>query len=81
MRYQSRPEIVNAVRWWKHGDHPRVLKLDHESWGYLLGRIVHPGVWIVEGPLVNQIYILDDDIFRKRFVRIQDEDEPRTVGH
>ena len=53
-RYQKKPIIVEAVQWFKHGDHPAVLTgSDAGEAGFietLEGSLrVDPGDWIITG--------------------------------
>lgn len=79
-RYRSRTRTVLATQWFQHGDHVRVRKVavdpndhpeikahwDETSSGYLLGKRVRPGDFIVEEG-DGRIYILAEDEFGKRF--------------
>ncbi len=51
MKYQRRPEFVDAVRWWNHGDHPAVGKYTHPFHKRILGtlkdELVYPGNWVI----------------------------------
>lgn len=60
MKYRRKPEIVEAVQWWKHGDHQQVVEPSEEQmklWGIKKrngilitdDRIcsLEPGAWVV----------------------------------
>lgn len=66
-RYVKKQMVVEAVRWFKHGDHPAVIPdpADH-SIGYIdtpEGRLrVDCGDWIITG-IVGENYPCKPDVF------------------
>ena len=78
-RYRTRTRAVLATQWFQHGDHVCVRKIEvdpnddpaikahwDDSYGYLLGKQVKPGDWIIEEE-DRRIYILSEIEFNKRF--------------
>lgn len=52
-RYLKKQVVVEAVQWFKHGDHPAVTADGHDGNSYIdtpEGRLrVEPGDWIITG--------------------------------
>jgi hypothetical protein len=78
MQFRTKPVIVEATQWFKHGDHPAVslppsdepivamaLK-DHPEWGYLL-RHKSIGLIVVPGD-----WIIEDE--EEGYFRMRDND-------
>jgi hypothetical protein len=68
-RYLKKPLVVEAVQWFKHGDHPAVLAAGDAA-GYIdtpEGRLsVEPGDWIITG-VAGENYPCKPDIFAKLY--------------
>lgn len=77
MKYRKKPVVVEAVQWFRHGDHPYVKKMPHdllyncsgvraEDHGWIKtlegGHIVSPGDWIITG-VKGEHYSCKPDIF------------------
>jgi hypothetical protein len=72
-RYQKKPVVVDAVQWFRHGDHPAVVaESAGDPSGYIdtpEGRlIVKPGDWIITG-VAGENYPCKPDIFKKLYTR------------
>jgi hypothetical protein len=72
-RYVKKPVVVEAVQWFKHGDHPAVLaESPGDEFGYidtLEGRLtVQPGDWVITG-VAGENYPVKPDIFEKLYTR------------
>jgi hypothetical protein len=78
MKFRKKPVVIDAVQWFKHGDHPEVHKIEPERWpwmengrderGYIVtlesptGHVVTPGDWIITG-VKGEHYACKPDIF------------------
>ena len=66
MKYRKKPVIIEAVQWFKHGDHPMVKKHFKSDMGYIDtlegAHIVTPGDWIITG-VKGEFYPCKPDIF------------------
>jgi hypothetical protein len=72
-RYMKKPVVVEAVQWFRHGDHPAVTADPaDEATGYIdtpEGRLtVRPGDWIITG-VAGEHYPCKPDIFKKLYTR------------
>ena len=70
-RYVKKQLVVEAVQWFKHGDHPAVIADEgNESLGYidtLEGRLrIEPGDWIITG-IAGESYPCKADIFAQLY--------------
>ena len=79
-KYRRRPEIVDAVQWFKHGDHPAVKNpCCTSTHGHLKGSAHHdlpymtvaPGCWIItmEDGCVGRVTAED---FQKYYEPVED---------
>jgi hypothetical protein len=71
-RYQKKPVVVEAVQWFKHGDHPAVrAESGDDAFGYIdtpEGRLtVQPGDWVITG-VAGENYPCKPDIFEKLYI-------------
>ena len=71
-RYVKKPIVVEAVQWFRHGDHPAVVAdSGDDSVGYidtLEGRLrVEPGDWVITG-VAGEHYPCKPDIFAKLYM-------------
>jgi hypothetical protein len=71
-RYVKKPIVVEAVQWFKHGDHPAVIRdSGGDAVGYidtLEGRLrVEPGDWVITG-VAGENYPCKPDIFAKLYM-------------
>ena len=72
-RYLKKPITVDAVQWFRHGDHPAVVEgADNDGTGCIEtpeGRLtVEPGDWIITG-IAGEHYPCKPDIFAKLYTR------------
>ena len=70
-RYMKKQVVVEAVQWFKHGDHPAVVaESAGDATGYIdtpEGRLrVEPGDWIITG-VAGENYPCKPDIFQKLY--------------
>lgn len=70
-RYMKKQVVVEAVQWFKHGDHPAVVaESGGDPCGYVdtpEGRLkVAPGDWIITG-IAGENYPCKPDIFAKLY--------------
>lgn len=73
-RFRKKPVEVEAVRWFRPGDHPavrcRTIAGETEP-PHVRGRqgtvVVHPGDWIITEPDGSGHYPCADDIFRATY--------------
>ena len=71
-RYCTRPREVEAVQWFKYGDHPAVREYSPRPFGYITNvGMVHPTDWIVTDATGNRIVKAAD--FAEQFEEIGDE--------
>ena len=79
MKYQRRPEIIEATQWFNLGDHPDVDKDDSgyhcdrcksktHGWMEYYGYVVCPGDWIVTD--FRDTYPVSDEEFRDRYEQV-----------
>ena len=72
MRYRKKPVVIDAVQWFKMGDHPAVKRLVENDpvsgWVETLegGHIVTPGDWIITG-VKGEHYPCKPDIFEMTY--------------
>ena len=70
-RYLKKSVTVEAVQWFRHGDHPAVLEeTAREDLGYIdtpQGRVtVQPGDWIITG-IAGENYPCKPEIFEQLY--------------
>jgi hypothetical protein len=70
-RYLKNQLVVEAVRWFKHGDHPAVIAdPDDDTIGYIdtpEGRLrVDPGDWVITG-IAGENYPCKTDVFGRLY--------------
>ena len=73
-RYLKNQLVVDAVRWFKHGDHPAVFPDSADSSGDEIGYIdtpegrlrVEPGDWIITG-IAGENYPCKTDVFARLY--------------
>jgi hypothetical protein len=77
MKYRKKPVIIEATQWFKHGDHPAVLKLKELSpkygWVKTLegGHVVTPGDYIITG-IKGEHYPCKPDIFEATYDKVEE---------
>jgi len=65
MKFRKRPVVIDAVQWFKMGDHPAVTEFERgNGWVDTLegGHVVSPGDWIITG-VKGEHYPCKPDIF------------------
>ena len=69
-RYLKKSLVVEAVQWFKHGDHPAVAGSAEDAIGHIEtpeGRLrVEPGDWIITG-IAGENYPCKPDIFEQLY--------------
>lgn len=76
MKFRKKPVVVEAVQWFKHGDHPAIVALatasPHCGWIYTLegGHVVSPGDWIIT-EVNGEHYPCKPDIFEATYEPIE----------
>jgi hypothetical protein len=79
MKFRKKPVVIEAVQWFKMGDHPKVIKYsppgvvgysDTQGWIQTLegGHVVTPGDWIITG-VKGELYPCKPDIFEATYER------------
>ncbi len=85
MKYRKKPVVIDAVRFFKPGDHPAVVATDESPTGYGIATLEHtgikhevtPGDWIITG-VQGEHYACKPDIFEQTYEPFQtDESDPR----
>jgi hypothetical protein len=83
MKYRKKPVVINAVQWFKMGDHPGVLDgplddcpefiYEHHGWIQTLegGHIVTPGDYIITG-VMGEIYPCKEKIFKLTYEAVEE---------
>ena len=70
MKYRKKPVVIEAIQWFKMGDHPMVKKHFDTDMGYidtLEGMmLVTPGDYIITG-VVGETYPCKPDIFEMTY--------------
>jgi len=73
MKYRKKPVVIEAIQWFKMGDHPAVTRFRHdisESIGWVEtlegGHIVNRGDWIITG-VKGEHYPCKPDIFEMTY--------------
>lgn len=88
--WRKKPVVINAVQWFKHGDHYNVLQygestVDHMPMygkcGFIetLEGIAHviPGDWIITG-IKGEVYNCKDDIFQQTYEKVNESESNET---
>lgn len=78
MKFRKKPVVVDAVQWFKAGDHPAVdyggtddAGVDHYSIRTREGRmLVTPGDWIITG-IKGEFYPCKPDIFAATYEAVE----------
>jgi hypothetical protein len=84
-QYRKKPVVVEAIQWFKIGDHPKVTphsQKDGTGWIETLegGHIVTPGDWIIKG-VAGEIYPCKPDIFAMTYEPVTREEVVPVVPH
>lgn len=86
-KFRKKPVVIEAVQWFKDGDHPAVrratrdqaiglvpgLLWEHAGWVATLegGHVVKPGDWIITG-IKGENYPCKPDIFSATYEPVED---------
>jgi hypothetical protein len=70
MKYRKKPVVIEAVQWFRMGDHPAVLEDDRSPTGFaivtpentVIKHEVTPGDWIITG-VKGEVYPCKPDVF------------------
>jgi hypothetical protein len=69
-KYQHKPITVEAVQWFKMGDHPNVVPLGINGYGIMYKQtVVYPGDWIITSPN-GEISVVKDSEFRETYEEV-----------
>jgi hypothetical protein len=75
VKFRKKPVIVEAVQWFKQGDHPNVKPYNTPHFGWIDtlegGHIVTSGDWIITG-VHGEHYPCKPDIFEKTYERVEE---------
>lgn len=78
MKYRKKPVIIEATQWFKHGDHPQVMRYEHPESGKIGwistlegGHIVTPGDYIITG-IKGEHYPCKPDIFEATYEKVEE---------
>jgi len=77
--FRKKPVVVEAVQFWRPGDHPAVEATDKSPTGYAIktlenqetGQHVSPGDWIITG-VEGEHYPCKPDIFAATYEPVED---------
>ena len=78
-KYRRKPVVIEAVQWFKMGDHPEVKKYPHiKGYGYVDtpagGALVAPGYWIMESEESSLPYFpISPDEFVEHYEKVKEE--------
>lgn len=78
MKFRKKPVVIEAVQWFKHGDHPEVHQDDNSPTGYAMYTLentsikheVSSGDWIIKG-VNGEFYPVKPDIFEKTYEPVE----------
>ena len=82
MKFRKKPVVIEAIQWFKDGDHPSVIAYNGNDSGVsgygwiktLEGiHIVSPGDWIITG-IKGERYACKPDIFAVTYEPVNDND-------
>jgi len=81
-KFKTRVKEVDAVQWWKLGDHPDVEPCDpddpQDEYGWIAtlhgAGVVEPGDWVVTFPK-GEVLVYDEAWFREMFEPSETEGE------
>jgi hypothetical protein len=81
MKYRKKPIVVDAVQWFKDGDHPSVLRFNYDfdgSFKYGIQTLegtmwITPGCWIVGPGAQGEYWPVQDYIFKQTYEPVDDE--------
>ena len=77
MKYRKKPVIIEATQWFKHGDHPQVMRHERPEnskigWIWTLEgvNVVTPGDYIITG-IKGEHYPCKPDIFEATYEKVE----------
>ena len=69
-QFRKKPVVIEATQWFKHGDHPQVLRHFESEFGYIDtlegALLVSEGDWIITG-VKGEHYPCKPDIFQATY--------------
>lgn len=79
MKFRKKPVIIEAVQFFKPGDHPAVIAMPESPTGFAIMTLentvikheVTPGDWIITG-VQGEHYACKPDIFAATYERVDD---------
>jgi hypothetical protein len=77
MKYKKRPDTIEAIQWFKHGDHPDVFENEGKAFMYTESqhkREVSPGDWIITGLEGSTSYPLEPHLFEMTYEPLGDKE-------
>lgn len=73
MKFRKKPVVIEAVQWFKYGDHPAVVNMGVPLIMTLEGPLyVTPGDWIIKG-VAGEFYPCKPDIFAATYEPVSDD--------
>jgi len=77
-KYRKKPVVIEAVQFWKLGDHPDVLAVSESPTGFAMHSLenqkfkheVTPGDWIITG-VAGETYPCKPDIFDITYEKVE----------
>jgi hypothetical protein len=72
-KFRKKPVVIEAVQWFKFGDHPQVIsQTDEKGWIQTLegGHLVAPGDWVITG-VKGEHYPCKPDIFDQTYEAVE----------
>ena len=79
MKYRKKPVEVEAVQWFKQGDHPAVQEFVFEDFGTKYGirtlegtMWVQPGCWIVGPDVDGEYWPVQDSVFKQTYDPVEE---------
>ena len=79
MKFRKKPIVVDAVQWFRMGDHPAVLSDEQSPTGFAIRTLentqvkheVTPGDWIITG-VKGEVYPCKPDVFAATYERAEE---------
>lgn len=83
MKFRKKPIVIEAIQWFKEGDHPEVKNIPDDRTGFIPvqegatgyidtlegGHFVTSGDWIIKG-VHGEFYPCEPDIFKKTYEEV-----------
>ena len=83
-KYRKKPVVIEAVQWFKDGDHPKVVMRDNVGgaqpmvWSLEGWHVIAPGYWIIKG-VKGEYYGVRPDIFAATYEPAQQSESRDAV--